>query len=343
MTRRIFVFVDAKSSKLFMSPEFNGDRKELEQRSSISGCLDSCDVTLEELYDMFRVRNLDDFRAACAEAQRYFHSFLDKPGVPKELLPVTQITLSDLPQLFMDYLIFILEGDMITAPSGWDGTLKSLYETVNTAGLLAQALTGLNHGQEPGTLEYCQKITISKAEGDIIRGYLNAQSEDAYQDEDETIINTVYFPDGMSMDIKCCGCQDEPSWTEAVLFDQNGNEVACTEVCDEYDGTWELEYGGIVHRAIVHMEKGDTDQPYASISTDAEGVCPACGAEIEYEGRNEIDDDGGMLPWHCPNCGTTGDEGYNRIFDRHYNVCTADGKPLPGREPTTDEECESHD
>lgn len=340
MTRRIFVFVDAKSKKLFMSPEFNGDRKELEQRISTSGCLDSCDVTIEELYDMFRVRNLDDFWAACAEAQRYFHSFLDKPGVPKELLPVTQITLSDLPQIFADYLIFVLEGGMITAPSGWDGTLKSLYETVSTAGVLAQALGSLDHEQESGTLEYSQRITISKLESNIIQSYLNARSEDEFQGVDSTITHTIYFPDGMSMDIKCCGCQDDSSWTEAVLFDQNGNQVACTEVCDNYDGTWELEYGGIIHRAIVSMEKGDADSGFLA---DAEGICPVCGAEIEYDGCNEVDDDGGLIPWHCPSCGATGSEGYNRAFDRHYNVCSADGKPVPSRETSTYKEDETHD
>lgn len=64
---------------------------------------------------------------------------------------------------------------------------------------------------------------------------------------------------------------------------------------------------------------------------DKEGVCPACGSQIEYEG-NEQTDGGGVRCWICPACGTTGKEGYDEVFDgHHYNVRDAAGKPLPGR------------
>lgn len=61
--------------------------------------------------------------------------------------------------------------------------------------------------------------------------------------EDFTYTVTAYFNDCYSMDIKICGVAfDEYGvnlpYTEAVLFDENGKQVACTEPCDEFFGTW---------------------------------------------------------------------------------------------------------
>lgn len=58
---------------------------------------------------------------------------------------------------------------------------------------------------------------------------------------------------------------------------------------------------------------------------DREGICPLCGSQFEYDGEDITDDEGGKLPWHCPTCGATGEEGYNRTFDKHYNVVPAGG------------------
>ena len=90
-----------------------------------------------------------------------------------------------------------------------------------------------------------------------INGYLQAQSEGEYQGEDSTIIYTVKFPDGKEMDIKCCGCQEAPSWTEAVLFDQEGRQLAYTEVGDEFEGSWDLEDNGAHYHVDV---KGRPDE-----------------------------------------------------------------------------------
>lgn len=46
------------------------------------------------------------------------------------------------------------------------------------------------------------------------------------------------------------------------------------------------------------------------ITAEQEGICPLCGAEVEYAGENIIDDDGGVFPWTCPNCGAHGKESY---------------------------------
>ena len=65
---------------------------------------------------------------------------------------------------------------------------------------------------------------------------------------------TVQFPDGKQMDIKCCGCQDEPSWTEAVLFDEDGSQLCCTEPGDSFGGPWELQYEGIRYTVTIKTE-----------------------------------------------------------------------------------------
>lgn len=96
-------------------------------------------------------------------------------------------------------------------------------------------------------------LCISQKESSIIDGYLQAKTTEEFQHEDDTIIHTAVFPDGKQMDIKCCGAQDESSWTEAVLFDRNGCELCHSEVCDGYDGEWELEYRSRRYVAIVHV------------------------------------------------------------------------------------------
>lgn len=55
---------------------------------------------------------------------------------------------------------------------------------------------------------------------------------------------TAKFPDGCEVDVKVCTDSDEDRdvWSEAVLFDENGCQLACTEVCDTLRGEWELEW-----------------------------------------------------------------------------------------------------
>ena len=224
--------------------------------------------------------------------------------------------------------IFVLNGQPVPAPAGWDGTISSLYAYINHALQIAQALTVPPAGQEPGSLTFTHVLKLSSAGLDTIYGYLNASTEDEFQGEDHTIIHTVRFPDGKEMDIKCCGCRSDPSWTEAVLFDIHGHQLACSEVCEDFLGPWELEYSGVTYSVnVVAADKG-----YVPPKTDQESICPVCGAELrEYE-AHEILDCGGVIPWKCSNCGATGEEGYTRIFSGHYQVCFANGDSVPGRE-----------
>ena len=69
----------------------------------------------------------------------------------------------------------------------------------------------------------------------------------------------------------------------------------------------------------------------ADTCDDREGICPVCGEAITYTGSHEIDDSGGTILWICANCGASGKEGYNRVFDRHYAVMDRDGNLIPGR------------
>lgn len=55
-----------------------------------------------------------------------------------------------------------------------------------------------------------------------------------------SLSETATFPDGFDMDIRCCGTKDD-SFTEAILYDRKGREVALTEPCDAFTGCWELD------------------------------------------------------------------------------------------------------
>lgn len=97
-----------------------------------------------------------------------------------------------------------------------------------------------------------QTIYVSAKEADIINRYLTDASSP--QGEDNTISKTAVFPDGMEVDVKCCGCDDDVSWTEAVLFD-HGSEVCCTEPCSSFLGKWEIEHDGIRYVVFVAEEE----------------------------------------------------------------------------------------
>lgn len=120
-----------------------------------------------------------------------------------------------------------------------------IYEAGHHANGVSIALT-------PAFVKY---LRISRQEAEIVNGYLHAKTAEEFQDEDHTIIHTAVFPDGKQMDVKCCGAQEECSWTEAVLFDENGCELCCSEVSDRYDGTWELEYQKRRYVAIVRVRR----------------------------------------------------------------------------------------
>lgn len=62
---------------------------------------------------------------------------------------------------------------------------------------------------------------------------------------------------------------------------------------------------------------------------DEPGVCPLCDGVLRY-GALEITDELRTQDWTCENCGATGKEAYQMVFDCHYYVTDREGK-LAGR------------
>lgn len=90
-------------------------------------------------------------------------------------------------------------------------------------------------------------------------------------------------------------------------------------VCQKLSGLETKELVDYIHRGSLEIKDPGADEA---------GVCPICGGELEYE--NDVrTDDGGFFEWKCPGCGATGKEGYNKVFDQHYDVRDGDGKPFP--------------
>jgi len=91
-----------------------------------------------------------------------------------------------------------------------------------------------------------------------INRYLTVEPSDreSCQGEDETITVTARFENGFQCDVKCCGVQyregeSNLSWTEAVLFDKKGAEVACSEPDSRFFKTWEIEHEGDLYKVHV--------------------------------------------------------------------------------------------
>ena len=72
-------------------------------------------------------------------------------------------------------------------------------------------------------------------------------------DRDEVISETAVFPDGMEMDVKCCGEEDSPGWTKAVLF-RHGCECGCTDCGERFEGVWKIRDDDIMYVTIVVPE-----------------------------------------------------------------------------------------
>lgn len=92
--------------------------------------------------------------------------------------------------------------------------------------------------------------------------YIEDAIENGGMSEDDTITKTAKFSNGYEMDIKCCGADDEPAWTEAVLFDSEGSQIAVSEPSDDYFGIWELEDddGNTYKANVVKVIKRSVDE-----------------------------------------------------------------------------------
>lgn len=309
MARR-FIFVDHATKKLYISPEFSGSQ---EESTAGGNSPEPCGLS-----GLFNVNSLDSFVGACEKVQRRYR----KAPSSSQKASVTEVRADQLNAFRANEAIFIIEGQLVPAPSGWDGTVSGLCEHIDHAVMIAQALTIQADPQGAPSLEYEQTLRISDRELAVIHRYLNASAEEDYQSENETITHTAVFPNGMQMDVKCCGSQDGPSWTEAVLFDRHGCELTHTEVCEDYMGVWALVHDGI--RYVTHITTVGNVLTLYPVKVDTEGICPLCSAKLKYVGVHAWQDCS-YIPWECPSCGATGQEGYNRVFNRHENIRAGDG------------------
>lgn len=111
-------------------------------------------------------------------------------------------------------------------------------------------------------------IVIPYRRANVIKQYLTVPADaspDECLGEDTTICYTAKFKDGKQMDIKCCGVQyregeDNSAWCEAVLFDENGAQLACADPCDSFFGLWELSYGDTTYECMVSVSAGPNHQ-----------------------------------------------------------------------------------
>lgn len=92
-------------------------------------------------------------------------------------------------------------------------------------------------------MKIARNIKLTEKEKVFIDKCLNSET---MMSEDDTFSKTADFGNGIEMDIKLCGAREEKPWTEAVLF-CNGSEVCHSDVCEEFEGEWELEYNGNIY------------------------------------------------------------------------------------------------
>lgn len=92
-------------------------------------------------------------------------------------------------------------------------------------------------------------IYISEKCAKTIEKYLRGEE---LQGMGVSLSETATFPDGFDMDIRCCGTKDD-SFTEAILYDRKGREVALTEPCDAFTGCWELDDDSTGTTYCVHV------------------------------------------------------------------------------------------
>lgn len=94
-------------------------------------------------------------------------------------------------------------------------------------------------------MNYTKTIELSQERKEIIQKLENITGEEAYNKyglkEDEIIFESATFETGYEVDIKLVIPDSESyTWTEAILFDIDNNQVVFTEPSDLFFGEWVL-------------------------------------------------------------------------------------------------------
>jgi hypothetical protein len=69
-------------------------------------------------------------------------------------------------------------------------------------------------------------------------GYV-CKEKDGYEFDEE-----YRFPNGIRMAVQVCRARGESCWTQAVLFDAEGNELGFTDCSDGIETEFAVEYDG---------------------------------------------------------------------------------------------------
>ena len=96
-------------------------------------------------------------------------------------------------------------------------------------------------------MKYQQTLMYSEYATEGVQNLTNITGKEAYEKyglkPDECIRESVYFENGVEVEIKIVIPIDEESytWTEAVMYDKNGKYLGCTEPGEDLFGEWHLE------------------------------------------------------------------------------------------------------
>lgn len=121
---------------------------------------------------------------------------------------------------------------------------KTVYKTKNTKVFCNHWVIPYNGAEYhvlvdvlPEQIILEETLYISESSSKKLEKYLCGEEVQGFG---STLSETAKFSDGYSMDIRCCGDEDT-SWTEAILYDNTGMQVAITETYETFIGYWELD------------------------------------------------------------------------------------------------------
>jgi len=95
------------------------------------------------------------------------------------------------------------------------------------------------------------KIRFSPEEMYQVKEYLSYSEGD----NDEVLFDKEYkFDDGNRLALRIVNSQGSTPWTEAILFNPDGVELACTECSDNIFGEYDFFIGNDEYHAFVEGE-----------------------------------------------------------------------------------------
>ena len=90
-------------------------------------------------------------------------------------------------------------------------------------------------------MRYVKYLVVSETEANSLEQMLDKAVPGTKKDAAE-FDKEVVFADGRRMAIQVIGCgEEEPAWSQGVLFSKEGNEIGCTEPCESFLGEWTVE------------------------------------------------------------------------------------------------------